>query len=545
MIHAKIGKLPVANVVLAMVGLYALYFAGLGSYPLVDSDEPVYGQVAKEMAAGAGWLTPHYDGKPWFDKPPLFYWLSAGCVKLLGSTELAVRLPSAVLAVGVLVWLYLLVAYDFGRRAAVLACIAMATCIQQIVLARAAVTDMTFVFCLAGSLYAYRRWFGQNGGEQRADSREPRAGNYGLFYPILCGGMAGLAMLAKGPVGPLLLLVTFAIHLCCSGRLRRLISVDAFMGIAAALIVGMPWYVAMYAVHRGAFVQGFIVANNLTRFIKPEHPGTTGGWYSYFLNVPVLFVFFFPWSVFLLPGLLRYRAANTGSRLAAVWFAVVFVFFSLSKTQLVTYIFPVYPSAALFVGVLLDRAASEESATARCVKVCLITAVAASVLVTAVLVAIAGAKYPAARTPAACIGGVLVAATVVALTQKPDRAALICGTGMVAFASILICSAVPRVAAVVSTRDIARSVRLGPSDQVAEYGLRRPSLLFYLGFTPRHLRTSDEVKRVLAGNVSTWVICKDGQTTLVETEGCRIIRKGGFALIANEAAARRERLCRK
>src|SRR6059036_132860 len=88
------------------LGLYLLYFHRLGALPLQDPDEPVYGQVAKEMAAGEGWLTPHYNGRPWFDKPPLFYWLSAASVRALGPTEFACRLPSALLAVALVFLVY-------------------------------------------------------------------------------------------------------------------------------------------------------------------------------------------------------------------------------------------------------------------------------------------------------------------------------------------------------------------------------------------------------------------------------------------------------
>jgi 4-amino-4-deoxy-L-arabinose transferase-like glycosyltransferase len=94
----------------------------------------------------------------------------------------------------------------------------MATCLQTIILARAAVTDMTLLFCLLGALYAYRRWFAaMENGERRARS---------IGWVCLCGAMTGLGMLAKGPVAPALLFGTFFIHLLISGRLRFLISCD-------------------------------------------------------------------------------------------------------------------------------------------------------------------------------------------------------------------------------------------------------------------------------------------------------------------------------
>ena len=542
---------------MAAIGLYVLYFAGLGRYPLVDPNEPVYGQVAKEMAAGAGWLTPHYDGKPWFDKPPLFYWLSAISTKLLGPTELACRLPSAILAVGVLLWLYFLVRHDFGRRAALLAAVVMATCIQQFVLARAAVTDMTFVFCLTGALYAYRRWFDEvESGKWKVESQEAKSRPFYSLFPIpyslrwmaLCGAMSGLGMLAKGPVAPFLLFVTFAIHLWRSGRLRRLASFDALTGVAAALIVGLPWYAAMYLIHRDAFVQGFVVANNLARFVKPEHAGTTGGWYSYLLNIPVLFVFFFPWSVFLPSGILRFRAANDGSRLAAIWFGVVFVFFSLSKTQLVTYIFPLYPAAALFVGVLLDRAESGDTGLARVVTAGLVVDWILVLLMAAGLVRL-HERYPDARNLAPLYSSLNIALLLALLwwmflgRRNPTVSVVAIASGMAIFIVFLTLAVVPSVTPAISTRDIVRAIPLLPGDRVAEYNVRKPSLLFYLGFTPQRLTTISETKRLLGGKVSTWVLCKDREAPLLRVpDSVETVRMGGLAVIGNAPAVNRKGL---
>src|SRR5258707_15669340 len=77
---------------------FFLFFFRLGGTPLLDPDEPVYGQIAREMVRSGHWLTPHLAGRIWFDKPPLFYWASAAAMAVLGPTERAARLPSAVVA---------------------------------------------------------------------------------------------------------------------------------------------------------------------------------------------------------------------------------------------------------------------------------------------------------------------------------------------------------------------------------------------------------------------------------------------------------------
>ena len=147
---------------LLLLGTALLAFWSLGSLPLVDVDEPVYGQVGKEMAHSgpAGWLTPHYGGQPWFDKPPLFYWLTALSMRLFGVSEFAARFPSALLAVALVAVTYALArrTYPQTPRAALWAGFALATSVQFFLLARAAVTDMTLALTLTLALLALYTW---------------------------------------------------------------------------------------------------------------------------------------------------------------------------------------------------------------------------------------------------------------------------------------------------------------------------------------------------------------------------------------------------
>src|SRR5258707_1177327 len=50
------------------------------------------------MAETGDWVTPRLYGKPWFEKPPLYYWGAAISFKLFGVSEAAARLPSAISA---------------------------------------------------------------------------------------------------------------------------------------------------------------------------------------------------------------------------------------------------------------------------------------------------------------------------------------------------------------------------------------------------------------------------------------------------------------
>lgn len=515
----KIGSILL--LVSIVLGFFLLYFAGLGKAPLLDPDEPVYGQVAKEMSGGAGWLTPHYNGKPWFDKPPLFYWLSSGSASLLGSNELADRLPSALLGVAVVLLVFMLTKYDFGRRAGIFSAIAMATCLQQIVLARAAVTDMTLVFCLTLALYAYRRWFDAIGGAR-------------FGWMILCGTATGLGMLAKGPVAPFLIFVTFCIHLGWARSFKRMASLDFLVGALTALLVGLPWFIAMYVIHKNDFVQGFLVANNVQRFLKPEHSKQTGHWYSYFMNIPILFVFFFPWSIFLVQAIRKCNKVNAGTKLAVAWFIAVFVFFSLSKTLLVTYIFPLYPAAALLVGVFLDRAASDKTTFSRGIRTSLSAGLVVALLISFILMKTAHVKYPEAYASAAVLSAILVttflAALLVSIVSKRESTKeIVCtiGIGMVLFASWLMWAVAPPVGARTSSRELAKHVNYKPSIEFIAFDMECPSALYYMNRLPKVIHDPVAVKNALEGKSPVFVITKASKAAKLHVSSSYICYKSG------------------
>src|SRR6202043_3818802 len=96
--------------VLILLTLYVCYFSHLGAFGFIGPDEPRYAWIARDMAETGDWVTPRLYGKPWFEKPVLYYWAAALSFKLFGVSEATARLPSALsalLATLALAWLAL------------------------------------------------------------------------------------------------------------------------------------------------------------------------------------------------------------------------------------------------------------------------------------------------------------------------------------------------------------------------------------------------------------------------------------------------------
>ncbi|MEK6718455.1 MAG: glycosyltransferase family 39 protein [candidate division NC10 bacterium] len=320
-----------------------LFFVRLGTPGLFDADEPAYAQAAREMLETGDWITPHFNGRPRFDKPILFYWLITLSYRVFGVTEFAVRFWSALAGVT----LVLLVAWTagrwFGPPADLWAGLAFATNPLTALLARAAVTDMLLTLFVTVAILA--------GVEVLEGSR--KAGRWAMI-----GWAAmGLAVLVKGPVGLLIPAMALGGSLLVSRERRvglaRLVPWGGPLLFAA---ITLPWYGLALGVNGWAFVDGFVIKHHVTRYagVVSSHAGPI--WFY----LPVVLIGFFPWSGFLPRALWhavtvarRRESGEPAGRLlivCACWVAGVFLFFSLAGTKLPSYLFPAFPAMALLAG---------------------------------------------------------------------------------------------------------------------------------------------------------------------------------------------------
>lgn len=309
-----------------------IIFFNLGGVPLLDPDEPVYAQTPKEMFIYNEFVSPRIFGEYWYDKPPMYYWLVAGSYKLFGITEFATRFPSAILGVASALVVYLAGRRLFNERAGMIGALVLTTSIEFFYLGKAAVTDMTLLLCLTVALLSFI--------EKR----------YYLAYIF-----AGLATLTKGPIGLLFPGAIVFSYIALSRNWSYLKTMKIPSGLVVYALVAFPWYIIMYQLHGNAFIDTFLGFHNITRFTSPEHPEGVL-WYYY---IPVLMLGFFPWTGIMLQSIwasLRKSKEDFSILLFLnLWALVIFVFFSISQTKLISYILPMYPPLAMVVGWYIDQ----------------------------------------------------------------------------------------------------------------------------------------------------------------------------------------------
>ncbi|MBM3820962.1 MAG: glycosyltransferase family 39 protein [Acidimicrobiia bacterium] len=304
------------------------FFFGLGRPAISDSDEAFYAEASREMVQSGDWLTPHFNYTDRWQKPVLYYWLSAAAYLVSGPTEWAARVWSALAGLGLV-----LVTWHAGRRfgnaAAWLAGAIVGTCYGYFAMARLALPDLPLAFCITVTIWAVleQRW-------------------------VLAGTAAALGFLFKGPVA---LAVPAIVLVPIWWRERRTFPLRATGLLTAAavfLVIGLPWYVAMTATHGTAYLDSFFVGDNFERFATDRFNDPRPIWFY----GPILAGGMLPWSMY---GYLLFRRdgklTNDEWRLL-LWALVPIVFFTISIGKQPRYILPVLPPLAI----LLARALVSE-----------------------------------------------------------------------------------------------------------------------------------------------------------------------------------------
>lgn len=303
--------------------------------PLAVPDEGRYLSVAWEMLASGNWAVPTLDGLPFFHKPPLFYWLAAAAMRLLGVIPFAGRMPS-LLAATALAWaMYRFTLAWSGARQARVGLVILATMPYFYFGAQYANMDMLVAACIGICvLLAAHATIATARGDQA------RVALWAAY------AFAGLGVLAKGLIGcalPGAVVLSWLVAARRTDLLARLLSLT---GLAIFLAIALPWPLAMQGRYPG-FVDYAVMGQQVQRFLGSGFNNAEPWWFY----GPVLFVLCLPWAVGA-PALFARRHERRESSspslrvLMACWLAVVVVFFSVPQSKLIGYILPAVPPLA-------------------------------------------------------------------------------------------------------------------------------------------------------------------------------------------------------
>ncbi|MEG5018347.1 MULTISPECIES: glycosyltransferase family 39 protein [unclassified Microcoleus] len=397
---------PIAPKLLSLLWLCAIAWVGflwnLGNIGLVDETEPLFAEAARQMTLTGDWITPYFNGETRFDKPPLIYWLMAVAYRTLGVNEWAVRLPSALCAIGLTCLGFYTLSKEGGSSATDsvtdltdvrnkeevrwkpeeetennnsklktrrlplflstpwIGAALIALNPQTIAWGRTGVSDMLLVSCMCSALFAFFLGYTLEEQREKAEFSTVSASRFPNKWYLTFYVLIALAILAKGPVGivlPALIVGCFGLYLGNFWQLWR--EMRPVSGILIILAIALPWYILVILDNGQTYIDSFFGYHNFQRFtgVVNKH---SAPWYFYFF---VVLVGFAPWSIYLPVAIARTRFWQRSywrrqprsaqlSLFALFWFVCIFGFFTIAVTKLPSYVLPLIPAAAILVTLL-------------------------------------------------------------------------------------------------------------------------------------------------------------------------------------------------
>lgn len=330
----------------------------LSAYPLMDTTEARYGEMARLMVETGNWLTPQFDyGVPFWGKPPMFTWMSAYGIELFGLNEFAVRAPHWFAGV----FTILLIAF-MAKKAnfnPLIASVVLATCGIFSIAAGAVMTDMaltlTITIAMVGFYYAWLNY------EKKKESR--------IWGYISFAGL-GLALLAKGPVAIVLMgIAVFPWLVLQHGFKGAFFTLwqrfPLITGMMLMLAIALPWYM-MAEIATPNFLNYFIVGEHFNRFFVS---GWEGDLYGSAHDEPKGMIWLFwiqsaaPWSI-VLPILTWCRRdkikqvnkSNPGFiSFFICWLISPLILFTMAGNILPAYVLPGIPALGMLVAVCVTE----------------------------------------------------------------------------------------------------------------------------------------------------------------------------------------------
>ena len=327
-----------------IIGIFILlYILPLGIRPIIIPDESRYAEIPREMIASGDWIVPRLNGLRYFEKPVMGYWLNALSIKLFGENAFAVRFPSAA-ATGLSAFMVFLLIRRFSGEiaAATLAALIFLTSFIVFGIGTFNILDSMMAVFVTASMTSF--FFAHD-----TDSLKKKKKN---VYLLLFGVFCGIAFLTKGFLAFAIPVVAIVPFMIWEGRFKELFTI-CWLPIIAAVLVVIPWAVM---VHFKApdFWNFFVWNEHIKRFVSSGAQHHESFWYYVYLFPAAAL----PWS-FLFPsailGLKKTGIKASITRYAICWFFFPFLFFSVAKGKILTYILPCFPPFAMLMSIGLKK----------------------------------------------------------------------------------------------------------------------------------------------------------------------------------------------
>lgn len=337
----------ISILIILIVGI-CVYFCGIGSYPFMDVDETRYVSIAKHMFLSKDYLTLYLNGEYFFEKPPLYFWSECLSFGVFGHiNEFTARFPCALYALLLTFGVYFTGKKIVSIRFGLISALVLSTSLEFTMLARYAILDIVVTSLIGLSvLCGFLTQFIQDKNKKYF---------WWLFYIF-----SGLAVLAKGIPGFVIPFgVMFFVTLFNRTFKQCFKPVNIIPGIILFLLIVLPWHIIMLNQYNPMFFNEYIMKHHISRFLSANEINRARPFYYYIVVLLWgIIPYIFPLVGVLIGKIVHFKKtdfSNLTNTQKFLWFNIIafaftFLFFTSSKTKLITYILPAYMFLAYIIG---------------------------------------------------------------------------------------------------------------------------------------------------------------------------------------------------
>ena len=461
-----------------------VFTSGLDTVPPLDRDEPRFAQASRQMLETGDFIDIRFQDQARHKKPVGIYWLQAISVSLFSEareTSLwAWRLVSVLGALAAVLSTYWAGRILFDRKAAFAAAAILGGSLLLAVEAHIAKTDAVLLACIVAAQAVLAHAY-------MAANRDPPVPRVGTAPALVFWAATGIGILIKGPIGPMISVLTIVALLIVDRRAAWLKALRWRWGPVLCLAIAAPWFIAISVVTDGTFFSEAIGGDLAPKLAgSHESKGAPPGTYLVLAAVTL-----WPGSLLLWPSIVHavHRHSAPAVRFCLAWIVPAWLVFELTPSKLAHYPLPVYPALALLIGAALYAGAAPAGAlTHRYARIwyalwSLVGIALGVALVVAGFLYGGGLEIGGVLAGMAAIAGTVGAARF-AWTARP-RLALVTGmTGGAITVGVAFLLLLPNLDGLWLSRSITSAAQAEPlygEAPFASAGFSEPSLVFLLG----------------------------------------------------------------
>jgi len=322
------------------IALSLLYF-GLGTNTLITYDEAIYAKVAKNIYESGDYLTLSWDSSvnPWFEKPPLYFIITAYFYSIFEVSEFSTRITSVLFSFIGLIFTYKLAKLLFkSSYVAIFSVFGLILNISYLYYSRIGMLDVTLTSFVVASIYYFLKF-------------ETSQKNLDLIFS---GVFVGLAVMTKSLIGflPLVIIGIYFLIYRFAFKLKKYSFLNLFIIGIVSLVISAPWHIYMYQTHGQNFIDTYFGYHLFGRYSTTAE-NKEGPWDFYLV---VLRNTMRIWFIFLIPafGLYLYklfkRELPQNTIILTIASLIIFLLFTTSSSKLKWYIMPIYPFLYIICG---------------------------------------------------------------------------------------------------------------------------------------------------------------------------------------------------